>query len=55
MAKILEDASGAIKGLAWSGPLLAAGGSDQKVRIYNAAQDNATCRLASYSNSAPTL
>eukprot|EP00438_Fugacium_kawagutii_P001048 Skav236282 [mRNA] locus=scaffold2529:3242:6218:+ [translate_table: standard] len=41
MTKTLEDASGDICALAWSGQLLATGGEDQKVRIYNCAQDSA--------------
>ena len=40
MVKILEDAKGAVFAVSWSSQLLAAGGEDKKVRVYNSAEDS---------------
>lgn len=42
LIKTLEEASKSIKSVSWSSQLLATGGYDQIVRIYDAAQDLGT-------------
>ena len=39
LVKTLEDASDTIRGVAWSGGLLAAGGEDKTLRVYHSLQD----------------